>query len=131
MRLLSVLVFSLVLFGCGAGGYTGVFYSQATSALRGQASTNQERIVFTLTQSGSSVSGSFSGEYSGIAGQFTGTTNGDSLSNFTMQLPANSGSCTTLTGSGTYASYNMTLNYNAQCGGTAVAGSIVAVKKLN
>ncbi len=129
MRLVTVLAFSLILFGCGASGYTGTFYSQGSSALQGQQSTAQERIVFNLTQSGSAVSGSFAGEYSAISGQFTGTVNGDSLTQFTMTLPAGK-SCTTLMGTGTYSNYSMTLNYTGQCSGSQSTGSIIAVKQV-
>jgi hypothetical protein len=129
MRLLTILAFSFVLFGCGAGGYTGTFYSQGTSALRGQQSAAQERIVFNLTQNGSTVTGSFAGEYSAISGQFNGTVNGDSLTQFTMTLPSGQ-ACTTLMGSGTYSNFNMTLTYTGQCSGAQATGSIVAVKQV-
>ncbi len=132
MRSFLYAVAVLALVGCGANNYTGTFYSQWSSALYGSYSTsNYERIVFTLSQSGNYVTGTFTGENSKVTGQFTGMANGDQLTNFTMLISQSTSGCSQFTGSGSYNNRTMLLNYSANCagsGGFGNSGTITAVR---
>jgi hypothetical protein len=100
---LAVLVTTASAFsGCGTQ-YAGTYQGQETVALQG-ASQNYA-VTMQLSQSGSSVSGSYTSA-SGQTGTLTGTTSGNSLTN--VNLAMNGGSTTTY-----YSGQTCSLAYTA------------------
>ena len=130
MRVLSVLVLAMLLFGCGASNFQGAFYSNPTTILSGSGG-QQAQVVFNLTQTGNTISGSMAtNPPGGPTGQLTGQVNGDQIQQFTLSLSQGAGSCSQFTGTGSYSNYVLTLNYNANCGGGSPnSGSLTAVRQ--
>lgn len=120
MKVLAALVFSMLLFGCGQGGFTGTFVGN-TALTRGPSV--QEQLSFVLLENGNNVTGTWSSNL-GTTGTVTANSNGANIVNLQMNNVDGRNACT-LTGTGSYANFILTINFvggNQNCGQLSTPG---------
>ena len=116
MRILTVVVMGMLLFGCGRD-LTGMYTGNGTIT-RGQTGP-QEQITIQLTDTSGTLSGTWTSVTNGSSGQITGTADGDTITSLTFMIPEGGQNCSgTLTGSGSFANYLLTLTMSGstKCG---------------
>ncbi len=122
MRLVSAFALAFLLTGCGASTFTGTFVGN-TALTRG--SSYPEQITMSLVQNGNVASGSFSST-AGTSGTVSAQVNGNYISSMTMLISSSGGSNCTMTGSGSYSNYYLTMQMMGSSG-CATGNSMVPV----
>lgn len=132
MRRLAFGTCFLLLLSCGGTPtltpFAGTFAGTETGTQAGTPFS--QTIVFTLTQSGTAVTGNGSNNTGTSYGTISGTANGNSISNFSFVQNSATGCPGTLTGSVTISGNALTGNASGTldtCG--AVSAAFVATKQ--
>lgn len=129
MRILSLIVLSMVLFGCGSGmngnyimwSNGGQYFTQCGSGSNG----SYDYVNVSLAQSGSQLSGSFTSVATGVSGSLQGSMSGSNIQMYLMPTTGGSGNgYITATGTWTngYAQFSVV---NPSCGGAAAQATMI------